>query len=52
MPYSSNGDGMIFLVQDDDFVIHTNATQQAVFNNTGVTFNKQLTRISLDIQTR
>ena len=36
LPYSSNGDGMIYLAQDDDFVIYMNAVQQAVFNNTAV----------------
>ena len=42
-PSSSNGDGIIYLAQDNVFVIYTNVTQLAVFNNTGITFNKPLT---------
>ena len=38
LPTSSNGDGMIYLAQGGDFVLYTNAAQQAVFNNTAITF--------------
>ena len=34
---------MLYLSQDNHFVIYTNSAQQAVFNNIAVTFNKQLT---------
>ena len=33
LPYSSNGDGIIYFAQDDAFVIYTNSTRQAVYNN-------------------
>ena len=42
IPYSPNGDGMIYRAQDNDFVIYTNSAQQTVFNNATITFNKPL----------
>ena len=34
LPYSSNGDGTIYLAQDDDFVIHTNINHYGPFSCT------------------